>query len=192
LKNPPKSSVYAPGNFIVSAGFVLDSWGLHRYIFTWLVSKRVLECQMGFSGEYHVSVDAKGRVSIPSEFRGELAEQYASDSLVVTRIKDGLIAYPPTKWEEVCAQILALPAGKKRDSFMRVRIAPAKVCAFNAQGRIQVPQSLREVAGLEDNAVIVGLGDKIEIWSHAAHALRTAADEELLDEDPQLLADLGL
>jgi MraZ protein len=147
---------------------------------------------MSFSGEYHVSVDAKGRVSIPSEFRAALSESYASDSLVVTRIKDGLIAYPPTKWEETRRLIMAMSPGKMRDSTMRVRVAPAKECAFNAQGRIQIPRSLREVAGLEDSAVIVGLGDKIEIWSQAAHAQRTAADEDLLDADPELLASLGL
>jgi MraZ protein len=147
---------------------------------------------MGFSGEYHVSVDAKGRISIPSEFRAVLADDYASTSLVVTRINEGLAAYPPTKWKESCEKMMNMPRSSTRDSLMRSRMAPAKECGFNAQGRIQVPQSLREVAGLEDNAVIVGLGDKIEIWSRAAHALRIAADEELLDADPQLLADLGL
>lgn len=146
---------------------------------------------MSFSGEYHVSVDAKGRVSIPSEFRGALAEQYASDSLFVTRNEEGLIAYPPSSWEEARKKVEALPPGKTRDSYMRARIAPAKECTFNAQGRIQIPQSLRDVAGLEDCAVIVGLGDKVEIWNRAAHALKTAADENVLNEDPQLLADLG-
>jgi len=146
---------------------------------------------MNFSGEYNVSIDGKGRVSVPALFRDELRDQYQSDSLIVTRQKNGLVAYPPSRWEEIRARVLALPNGKKRDLNLRTRISPAKECFFNAQGRIQIPQSLREYAGLDKDAVVVGMFEKIEIWSQQAHAQVVIESETLLAEDDQGQADLG-
>ncbi len=146
---------------------------------------------MNFSGEYNVSIDGKGRVSVPALFRDELRDHYQSDSLIVTRQKKGLVAYPPSRWEEIRARVLALPNGPLRDANLRNRISPAKECAFNAQGRIQIPQSLREYAGLNGDAVVVGMFEKIEIWSQQAHAEIVAESETLLAEDAQGQADLG-
>ncbi len=146
---------------------------------------------MKFSGEYNVSIDLKGRVSIPAPFRDELRQVYAADGLVVTRYKNGLVAYPPSRWDEICANVFAMPAGPVREANLRNRIAPAKECRFNAQGRIQVPQSLREHAGLDKDIVVIGMFEKIEIWSQKAHAIVAAESETLLDEDAQGQADLG-
>jgi len=146
---------------------------------------------MKFSGEYNVSIDLKGRVSIPAPFRDELRQVYDADGLVVTRYKNGLVAYPPSRWEEICARVFAMPPGPSREANLRNRIAPAKECTFNAQGRVQIPQSLREHAGLDKDIVIVGMFEKIEIWSQKAHAAIAAESELLLDEDAQAQADLG-
>ncbi len=146
---------------------------------------------MKFSGEYNVSIDLKGRVSIPASFREELSREYASDGLVVTRHKNGLVAYPPGRWEEICANVFAMPPGPKREANLRNRIAPAKECTFNAQGRVQIPQSLREHAGLDKDVVVIGMFEKIEIWSQQAHAQIVAESEALLDDDAQGQADLG-
>lgn len=146
---------------------------------------------MKFSGEFNVSIDLKGRVSIPAPFRDELRDVYTSESLVVTRHKNGLVAYPPTRWEDICANVFAMSPGPKREANLRNRIAPAKECSFNAQGRIQIPQSLREHAGLEKDVVVIGMFEKIEIWSQQAHALIAAESEALLDADAQGQADLG-
>ncbi len=146
---------------------------------------------MKFSGEYNVSIDLKGRVSIPASFRDELRQDYEADGLVVTRYKSGLVAYPPSRWEEICANVFAMPAGPVREANLRNRIAPAKECTFNAQGRIQIPQSLREHAGLDKDIVVIGMFEKIEIWSQKAHAVVAAESESLLDEDAQGQADLG-
>lgn len=146
---------------------------------------------MKFAGEYNVSIDSKGRVSVPASFRDELHQLYSSESLVVTRYKNGLVAYPPSSWEEICSKVLAMDAGPKREATLRSRIAPAKECKFNAQGRIQIPQSLREHAGLDKDAVVIGMFEKIEIWSQSAHSQIVAESEALLDADAQGLADLG-
>jgi len=144
-----------------------------------------------FSGEYNVSIDLKGRISIPASFREELREVYKSESLFVTRFKGGLVAYPPKRWEEICAKVLAMPAGPNREANLRNRIAPAKECSFNAQGRIQVPQSLRNHAVLDKDVVVIGMFEKIEIWSQQAHQLIAGESEALLDADAQGQADLG-
>ena len=146
---------------------------------------------MKFSGEYNVSIDLKGRVSIPASFREELRQKYASEGLVVTRHKNGLVAYPPSRWEEICANVFSMSPGSKREANLRNRIAPAKECSFNAQGRVQIPQSLREHAGLDKDVVVIGMFEKIEIWSQVAHTLIAAESESMLDADAQGQADLG-
>ncbi len=146
---------------------------------------------MKFSGEYNVSIDLKGRVSIPAPFREELHQAYQSEGLVVTRYKNGLVAYPPSRWEEICANVFSMSPGPRREANLRNRIAPAKECSFNAQGRIQVPQSLREHAGLDKDVVVIGMFEKIEIWSQQAHILIAAESESMLDDDAQGQADLG-
>lgn len=146
---------------------------------------------MKFSGEFNVSIDSKGRISIPASFRDELRQAYKSESVFVTRFKQGLVAYPPGRWEEICANVLAMAPGPKREANLRNRIAPAKECAFNAQGRIQVPQSLRDHAGLDKDGVVIGMFEKLEIWSQQAHASITLESEALLDDDAQGQADLG-
>lgn len=146
---------------------------------------------MKFSGEFNVSIDLKGRVSIPAPFRDELRQDYDSDGLVVTRYKNGLVAYPRKRWDDICAKVLAMQPGPLREANLRNRIAPARECQFNAQGRIQVPQSLREHAGLDKEAVVIGMFEKIEIWSQQAHALIAAESEALLNDDAQGQAELG-
>lgn len=146
---------------------------------------------MNFSGEFNVSIDLKGRISIPASIRDELRQVYKSEGLFVTRYKKGLVAYPPSKWQEICANVLAMPPGPNREANLRNRIAPAKECSFNAQGRIQIPQSLRDHAGLDKDVVVIGMFEKIEIWSLQAHELITRESEALLDADAQGQANLG-
>ena len=146
---------------------------------------------MQFSGEYKVSIDLKGRISVPASFRDELRDDYAAESLFVTRFKGGLVAYPPKRWSEIRANVLAMAPGPNREANLRNRIAPAKECVFNAQGRIQIPQSLREHAGLDKEAVVIGMFEKIEIWSQQAHLQIAGESETLLDNDAQGQADLG-
>lgn len=146
---------------------------------------------MNFSGEYNVSIDLKGRVSVPATFREELREVYQSESIVVTIFEDGLVAYPPSRWKDICAKVDALPAGPIKDANRRNRIAPAQECQFNKQGRIQLPQSLREHAELLKDAVIIGMSDKIEIWNQQAHVNIRQESEAVLRENAQAQADLG-
>ena len=146
---------------------------------------------MNFSGQFNVSIDPKGRISVPASFRDELREVYQSESIVVTTFDGGLVGYPPGRWQEICDKVKALPSGPLKEASLRARIAPAQECAFNKQGRIQVPQSLRDYAGLEKDAVVVGMFEKIEIWNKQAHMRISQDSEDILKEHAQGHADIG-
>jgi transcriptional regulator MraZ len=146
---------------------------------------------VNFSGQYNVSIDLKGRVSVPASFREELREVYQSESVFVTTFEGGLVAYPPSSWRDICENVEALPAGPIKDANLRTRIAPAQECSFNKQGRIQVPQALRDYADLQKDAVVVGMSGKIEIWNQQTHTRISQESEALLKENAQAQADIG-
>jgi MraZ protein len=148
---------------------------------------------MGFQGEFINTIDPKGRASIPVKFREVLTSAYGGESLVVTRRNGGLIAYPPSEWRLIEENVRQLPPGQMRDDTYRVLINPAQECTFDKQGRIQLPQSLRVYAALdrERDMVVVGIINKIEIWSQARHEEMTRTSEGRLNDNAQQLAGLG-
>lgn len=144
-----------------------------------------------FNGEFNNAIDLKGRASIPAAFRESMQNSTGDVSLYVTKSDDGLAAYPASVWQEICDKVNALPPSPLRTANLRTKIAPAKECRFDRQGRIQIPQSLREYAALEKDIVVVGMIDKIEIWNFQCHQEATAKSEALLRENEQIQADLG-
>jgi len=118
-----------------------------------------------FLGRFHHALDAKGRVAIPARLRVELA-----DGAVLTRGADRCLAlYPALMWETLCARIAALPMSDPAvRTFRRFVFAEAVALEFDSQGRILIPHLLRTYAGIDRNAVIIGLDTMIEIWAEAA------------------------
>jgi MraZ protein len=146
---------------------------------------------VNFTGEYHNTIDPKGRASIPARFR-ELLAQQGEERLVVTKnLEGGLTAYPLAMWNEVQENVRKSPNSPLKTAMTRHMISPAEECGFDKQGRIQVPQSLRTYAGLEKDIVVVGLFEKIEIFSQAKFDEVTLRSAELLQGDPQAVADMG-
>ena len=113
-------------------------------------------------GEYHHSIDEKGRLIIPSKFREEIGT-----SFVVTRGLDGcLFVYSLVEWERIVAKLKKLPFTKKdARTFTRFFLASATVCQFDKQGRINLVNSLIEYAGLKKECTIIGVNDRLEIWA---------------------------
>jgi MraZ protein len=148
---------------------------------------------MSFQGEFINTIDPKGRASIPVKFREVLASVYGGESLFVTKRNGGLIAYPPSEWRTIEDNVRQLPPGQMRDDTYRVLINPAQECGFDKQGRIQLPQSLRVYAALdrERDMVVVGIINKIEIWSQVRHEEMTRTSEMRLNDNAQALAGLG-
>lgn len=119
-----------------------------------------------FTGEYLLTIDGKGRVSIPGPFRGIL-ERHAPASLIVTRdTGDCLSAYSVEEWRTVGEKVkslLYMPQKEVRDT-LRYLYSNAVECLLDRQGRILIPSPLREYASLAKEAILIGVDKKIEIW----------------------------
>ncbi len=117
---------------------------------------------MMFMGEYNHTLDAKGRLIVPSKFREQLGEEF-----VVTKGLDGcLFVYENTEWKALEEKLHALPiTNANARKFARFFLAGATVCEVDKQGRILLPAVLRKHAGIDKDAVLVGVGSRIEIWS---------------------------
>lgn len=147
---------------------------------------------MSFQGEYINTIDPKGRASIPAKFREVLVRAYEDERVVVTKnLENGLSVYPLPSWNQIKERVEKSPATPQKRALTMTMIAPAAECTFDKQGRIQIPQSLRAHAELEREIVVVGLFDKIEIYSQLRHAEVNRRFQELLQADPQAVADFG-
>ncbi len=118
-----------------------------------------------FMGEYHHSIDDKGRLIIPSKFRTEL-----KDKFIITRgIENCLFVYPEDRWEQIVHKLESLPFTKKdARNFTRFFLSGATVAEFDKQGRINITSPLITYAGIDKECVIIGTGDRLEIWAKEA------------------------
>ena len=118
----------------------------------------------GFSmlmGEYHHNIDDKGRLILPSKFRNDLGDEF-----IITRgLEECLFVYPKTEWDKITQQLNKLPFTKKdARSFMRFFLSGATAVEFDKQGRINITSPLVSYADLKKECVIIGVGDRLEIW----------------------------
>jgi len=115
-----------------------------------------------FMGEYNHTIDAKGRLIVPAKFR-----EILGDNFIVTKGLDGcLFVYPNDEWTRFEEKLKSLPlTNKSARQFTRFFLAGAAACEVDKQGRILLPQVLREFASLEKDVVLVGVASRIEIWS---------------------------
>ena len=115
-----------------------------------------------FIGEYHHNIDEKGRLIMPSKFRSDLGETF-----VITRgIDSCLFVYPKESWNNITSKLNELSFTKKDvRSFQRFFLSAATICEFDKQGRVSVTSPLADYADLTKECVIIGVNDRIEIWS---------------------------
>lgn len=115
-----------------------------------------------FMGRYNHTIDPKGRLSIPSKYRETLGEEF-----VVSKGMDGcLFVYASDDWKVFEEKLASLPLiNAEARQFARFFLSGAQYVTVDKQGRILMPQDLREFAGLEKDVVLAGMGGRIEIWS---------------------------
>jgi MraZ protein len=115
-----------------------------------------------FMGEYHHSIDNKGRLIVPSKFREDLGEVF-----IITRGLDQcLFGYPLSEWKILEEKLKGLPLTKKdARAFTRFFFSGATESELDKQGRINLPAPLLQYAKLEKDCVILGVSNRIEIWS---------------------------
>ncbi len=140
-----------------------------------------------FMGEYSHSIDAKGRLIIPAKFRELLGEEF-----VLTKGLDGCLSiYPMEEWKAFEEKLKALPlTNKNARTFSRFFVAGATVCELDKQGRILVPATLREFAGLEKDVVLTGNITRIEIWSKTKWMENSSYDD--MDAIAEGMQDMGI
>ena len=114
-----------------------------------------------FMGQYSHTIDEKGRIIIPAKIRNDLGNNF-----IVTRGLDGcLFIYSNTEWTNIINKYKELPDSKDKRNFMRVFLSGATICEYDKQGRINISQSLIDYANLTKECMIVGVFDRLEIWS---------------------------
>lgn len=114
-----------------------------------------------FMGEFHHTIDEKGRIIIPSKLRDNL-----KDNFIITRGLDGcLFIYPQDEWNNVINKYKDLPNTIEKRQFMRIFLSGASTCEYDRQGRINIPKPLIDYAKLEKDCIIIGVDDRLELWS---------------------------
>jgi MraZ protein len=144
-----------------------------------------------FLGQFSYTLDSKGRLTIPSRFRDELPAE-----IVVTRGLDRcLVVYPIDVWEEISQKVTSLPITDPRGrALRRVFFADAVNAELDKQGRILIPDRLREYAGfdLSSEVVIVGLDRFMELWQPERWETQNESQMEIMSEDPALWESLQI
>ncbi|MEQ9618197.1 MAG: division/cell wall cluster transcriptional repressor MraZ [Deltaproteobacteria bacterium] len=119
-----------------------------------------------FRGRYEHTMTDKGRVSIPAKFREVCREKYGDETFVITNFDKCLVAYPLKEWNEIERKVSELPQFKHEViSFLRYLMGGAVDCPLDGQGRVLIPQSLRNHARIDRELVMIGMLTRIEIWS---------------------------
>lgn len=115
-----------------------------------------------FMGEYQHTIDEKGRMIIPAKFRDDLGDQF-----VITRGLDNcLFVYPKEEWKVLEQKLKALPFTRSdARAFTRFFFSGATECELDKQGRVNIPGALRQHAKLEKECVVIGVSNRVEIWS---------------------------
>ena len=116
-----------------------------------------------FMGEFHHNIDEKGRLIIPSKFRDELGKKF-----IVTRgIEECLFVYSLDEWNKMVDDLKSLPFTRKdARTFTRMFLSGATECELDNNGRINIPSPLINYAVLEKECVVIGVNDRLEIWSN--------------------------
>ena len=142
-----------------------------------------------FIGEYCHSIDVKGRVSIPAKFREELGK-----SFILTKGLDNcLFIYSMNEWNVMECKLKQLPlTNKDARAFVRFFFSGATECELDSQGRIRIANNLKEHANLQKDAVIIGVGTRIEIWSNDEWQKYNSDDNLSYDEIASKMEELGI
>ncbi|MEB7389203.1 division/cell wall cluster transcriptional repressor MraZ [Aerococcus viridans] len=140
-------------------------------------------------GEFQHNIDAKGRIIIPAKLREDLGAKF-----VITRGLDGCVfGYPLENWEKIQEKLKQLPLAKKEArAFTRFFYSAAAEAEIDKQGRINIPSTLVDYASLEKECLVLGVSDRIEIWSKTKWESVSYEIEESFEEIAEDMLDFGL
>lgn len=141
-----------------------------------------------FLGEFQHSLDNKGRLTVPARMREELG-----DCFVATKGLDNcLFLYPLSVFKQLEEKVQQLPFTRPEvRGFARLLFSGASECEPDKQGRVVLPANLRDYAGIERDIVIIGVGNRVEVWSAEAWAAYSTNSSTSYEELAEKLVDLG-
>ncbi|MCF6157573.1 MAG: division/cell wall cluster transcriptional repressor MraZ [wastewater metagenome] len=138
-----------------------------------------------FTGEYHHTIDDKNRLAIPAPLRDSIDIETEGKGFYITRgLDDCLFLYTPKVWQNVVSKIEQLSfTNKKARQFQRLFFSKAqKIPDYDPQGRILIPQYLKDLAKIRKSVVILGISSRIEIWDEETWKRFELEHEETFEE----------
>ena len=140
-------------------------------------------------GEYEHSLDAKGRVIMPAKLREDMGEKF-----ILTKGLDGcLFGFSQKEWANFEEKLKTLPlTNKNARDFVRFFLSGATECEMDKQGRFLVAGNLREYAEMDKEIVVIGVGNRIEIWNKQKWAIRNSSENISADEIAEKMDFLGI
>ena len=145
-----------------------------------------------FRGSAPAKIDSKGRLKVPTEFRRLLTESYGPEVFVTSVTGESAKLYPLAVWEEVERKLAAVPsADRAKQRFLERVNYFGQQLRLDAQGRVVIPQILREHAEVVGDVVVSGRIDQLEIWNRERFDQKLSA-EPMTEEDFRTLAEYGI
>lgn len=142
-----------------------------------------------FIGEYLYTLDKKGRINIPAKFRENLGERF----FITKGLDNCLFVFPENEWRNFENKLKQLPlTNKNARAFVRLFFSGATECSLDKQGRVTIPQNVREFAELEKEVAIIGVSTRIEIWSKNNWDKYNDTANISYDDIAEQMAELGI
>jgi len=139
-----------------------------------------------FLGEFQHSIDDKGRIIIPAKFR----EALGTDFIITRGLDNCLFVYPRQEWALLEQKIKSLPSmAANARAFTRLLFSGASECEWDKQGRVNVPNHLREYAKLEKDCTVIGVSSRVEIWDKATWEEYSRQSQDSFNEIAEQLVD---
>lgn len=138
-----------------------------------------------FSGEYEGKVDAKGRIVLPARIKSKLPAASGNELVVTRGFEPCLVVYPMIEWKKVHAKVAGLNEfNPEYRRFQRNFFRGNTEVEFDSSGRFLLPKSMLRFASIEKEVVVVGIGNRVEIWDPERY-------DEFLINDPSEFSDLA-
>lgn len=138
-----------------------------------------------------VSLDSKGRLSVPARYREIFADDGDGQCVITRSLFDKCLwLYPNSEWDNVVSTLGALPTMTDPlcRTIQRIVLGSAVFCQLDGQGRVLLPQELRQISEISKKAYLIGFNNKFELWSEENFALQRQADDDLLKQASKDLA----
>jgi MraZ protein len=145
-----------------------------------------------FRGSAPTKIDDKGRLKVPTDFRRFIEDRYGVDLFVTSILGDSALVYPLPVWEEVEARLQAMPStDRTKGRFVEGVSYYGQQVSLDGQGRILIPQILRESAGMNGDVVVSAQLDHLVVWNHDRFVARLE-EQPFTEDDFRALAERGI